>query len=149
MNRISWKALCSTFPTFQVKPKTDSIMCICRGKIQILKTYQILCFLSIYIRSLTLKAEQRTFGKKSESHNRKRRKPKSASNSFCSIRPEWPPQVSWPEWYPADMWLNGKLKPLNCTIFKVQVPNFPGNRKKKNLTNQATDSSYILSLPSN
>lgn len=31
------------------------------------------------------------FGRKSESHNRKRRKSKSTANSFCSIRAKWPP----------------------------------------------------------
>lgn len=122
---------------FKSKPKQMPSRAFVGEKKEIFKTYQLLCLLHIYIMSLTLKDEQPKFGKKSESHNRKRRKLKSTANSFCNIRPEWPLQVSWPEWYPADMWLNGKLKTLNYIIFKTQVPNFPGNRKKKkNLTNK-------------
>lgn len=92
--------------------------------------------------SLTLKAEQPTLGKKTATIG-KGGDPGVLPILFCSIWPEWPLQVSWPEWYPADMRLNGKLKPLNYIIFKTQVPNFAGNRKK-NLTNQVTQNRLKL-----
>lgn len=81
---------------------------------------------------LAWEAGQPMFGRKSESHNRKRRKTKSTANSFCNIRPKWPPADVLAKVISCRYVVKRQAELLTMFFLK-QIPNHPGNWKKKKI----------------